>query len=623
MDKATRAVIQKATKNARSCLETEFREQLDGRYDIRAGRPLPAEPGAHLDADQRRIHSQLVATLEHLRLRGANEQDAVDTYVREAAFTTLNRLAALKMLEARALVKPCVSNGPASTGFKEFSGLAPGLQELPDKGYRLYLECLFDEIAVEVKVLFDRRDPAALLWPRDAALAELLAILNRPELAIAWAEDETIGWIYQYFNSSAEREAMRKQSSVPRNSRELAVRNQFFTPRYVVEFLTDNTLGRTWYEMRAGQTRLTDQCQYLVHEPDERFDPPRPPKDPRELRILDPACGSGHFLLYAFDLLLTIYEEAFGTGATADPPPADWPGLILARNLHGIDIDPRAAQIAALALWMRAQRALTDLGLGRAERPRIERTNIVVAEPMPGDSELLAEFLTTVDPRLQPLVSKAVDAMKLAGEAGSLLKIEADLEKALGGAMRAAMVPRAEIVGQTEDGRQIVQATLSMIASSEEDFWDQAQATLLASLAAYGAQAAGATGLRRRLFAQDAAEGFAFIALMHQTYDVVLMNPPFGAASKANKSYLSRAYPRTKNDLFAAFVERGIALLEPGAFLGALTSRTGFFLVSFQAWREEILLATAPPTVFADLGNGVLDDAMVEVAAFCLQKKDR
>lgn len=110
---------------------------------------------------------------------------------------------------------------------------------------------------------------------------------------------------------------------------------------------------------------------------------------------------------------------------------------------------------------------------------------------------------------------------------------------------------------------------------------------------------------------------------MHQTYDVVLMNPPFGAASKASKSYLSRAYPRTKNDLFAAFVERGIALLEPGAFLGALTSRTGFFLVSFQAWREEILLATAPPTVFADLGNGVLDDAMVEVAAFCLQKKDR
>ena len=113
--------------------------------------------------------------------------------------------------------------------------------QLPDHGYRLYLESLFDEIGQEVGILFDRRDPSSLLWPRRQALTDLLATLNAQELAGIWGEDETIGWVYQYFNSSEERKKMRDESQAPRNSRELAVRNQFFTPRYVVRFLVDNT----------------------------------------------------------------------------------------------------------------------------------------------------------------------------------------------------------------------------------------------------------------------------------------------------------------------------------------------------------------------------------------------
>jgi hypothetical protein len=98
------------------------------------------------------------------------------------------------------------------------------------------------------------------------------------------------------------------------------------------------------------------------------------------------------------------------------------------------------------------------------------------------------------------------------------------------------------------------------------------------------------------------------------------MNPPFGAASLAAKKEFERAYPRTKNDIYAAFVECGIGLLHPHGLLGAITSRTGFFLSSFQKWREEILLKEAPPVVFADLGHGVMDAAMVEAAAYCLEK---
>src|SRR4029453_19017692 len=103
----------------------------------------------------------------------------------------------------------------------------------------------------EVRVLFDRRDPVSLLWPRRQGLLDLLAILNATELTAVWGQDETIGWVYQYFNSDGERRQMRAESQAPRNSRELAVRNQFFTPRYVVQFLTDNTLGRLWLEMHG------------------------------------------------------------------------------------------------------------------------------------------------------------------------------------------------------------------------------------------------------------------------------------------------------------------------------------------------------------------------------------
>ena len=97
------------------------------------------------------------------------------------------------------------------------------------------------------------------------------------------------------------------------------------------------------------------------------------------------------------------------------------------------------------------------------------------------------------------------------------------------------------------------------------------------------------------------------------------MNPPFGAGSARAKKEFERAYPRTKNDVYAAFVERGIELLTSRGRLGAITSRTGFFLSSFQKWREEVLLKRAPPAVVADLGYGVLDSAMVETAAYCLE----
>jgi len=606
MDKDTRNAIERATQRARKLLEDDFASQLEGTFDVlRVGTVAP-KAGSHLSPRQVFQRDKIVAAIEHKRAAGMSTADAVADYLRDAAFTTLNRFVALKMLEARDLVQECITKGEQSAGYREFCGLAAGVALLPEStGYRLYIESLFDELSTEVKVLFDRRDPSSVLWPKRATFEQLLDVVNAAELARVWGEDETIGWVYQFFNGQDERKKMREESQAPRNSRELAVRNQFFTPRYVVQFLTDNTLGRIWYEMRGTKTALAAKCEYMVRKAGEEF-APRAKKDPRDLHVLDPACGSGHFLLYAFDLLLAIYEEAYadpespkseatGKALSEDYPSLDAlkravPRLVLAHNIHGVDIDPRCAQIAQLALWMRAQKAYRDFGIGRGERAQIRRSNIVVAEPLVADDQIAKEFVAKLgDAELGRVFTSLVESLSLAGDLGLLLRVE-------------QIVARQAKRGQTGD----------LFAPPEE--------RIRAAIDRFVREEASATNTRRRLFAEDAAHGVALLGVAEKKFDTVLMNPPFGDGSARAKKDFEKSYPRTKNDIYAAFVERGVELLHLSGRLGAITSRTGFFLTSFDTWREQILLGDAPPAVFADLGPGVLDGAMVETAAYCLER---
>jgi hypothetical protein len=638
MDKATRNAIERATQQARRLLDEDFSSQLEGTFDVLRTGIIAPKGGVHLSARQQFQRDKIVAAIEHKLAARTTAIEAVKDYVRDAAFTTLNRFVALKMLEARQLVQECITKGEQSSGYREFCGMAPGVALLSDAtGYRLYVECLFDEFSTEIRVLFDRRDSASVLWPKRQTFEALLNILNVPDLSGVWSDDETIGWVYQFFNSGEERKKMRNESPAPRNGRELAVRNQFFTPRYVVQFLVDNTLGRLWLEMHGGQTRIKEVCQFLVRSLDGAAQP-RPGKDPRDLRILDPACGSGHFLLYSFDLLLEIYEEAWSAAGPTPrsksterslredyPDLADLrraaPRLIVEHNLHGVDIDPRCAQIAALALWLRAQRAWKDLCVAASDRPRIQRTHIVVAEPMPGDAVLVDEFAARLDPPLlRDLFKKMVGESLLAGELGALLRIEDGIASELSRA-REQFVKQRQTSGFLPGLEPVAKpGALDLSGIDDDNFFHEAEARIVDALREFAETAPGSASVRRRLFAGDAAQGIALIDITRTRFDIVLMNPPFGAGSLVAKKEFEKGYPRTKNDVFAAFVERGIQLLQPRGLLGAITSRTGFFLSTFQKWREEVLLRDAPPVVFADLGYGVLDSAMVEVAAYCLEK---
>jgi hypothetical protein len=677
MDQDTRNKLQRATQQVRRILEQEFAEQLEGTFDVLPDGKILPEPGMHLDARQRLTRQKLVEAIEHIKAGGKSSQEAVDEYTREAAFTFLNRFVALRMLEARGMLQECVSKGDASSGFKEFCGLAPGLSSLDDGGYRLYLECLFDELSVEVKVLFDRRDTASLLWPRRGALTELLEILGQADLTGVWSEDETIGWVYQYFNSGEERKKMREDSSAPRNSRELAVRNQFFTPRYVVEFLTDNTLGSLWYEMRKGETSLVDECRYLVRRASEVFLDDdqellageseaaqqltqeelltktfyithRAKKDPRDLKILDPACGSGHFLLYAFELLIVIYQEAWhdsngpSSEVTGNCLSDDYhdlqqlmealPNLVIRHNLYGIDIDRRATQITALALWIRGQFTSPGIGASRSSRTRVAKSNIAFAEPMPGETSMLEEFVhqqfSTKPERklLGQLVKSVFEAMRPAGEVGSLLKIEVEIADAITAAREQWKKAPTQVqkvlfdLGHSE-GDLKKDSTYSIDGVTDESFWHHAERHIYDALKEYSESSAG-NSYQRKLFVEDASDCFGFVDICKQRFDVILMNPPFGDLTQVVLDYVSRRAPNCRRDILTAFIETGVFRLADRGRLGAITKREPLFTSSYEKWRLFNLYENGHLSLLADLGGGVLDNAMVETAAYVVSADD-
>lgn len=318
-------------------------------------------------------------------------------------------------------------------------------------------------------------------------------------------------------------------------------------------------------------------------------------------------------MLYCFDLLQTIYAEVYddpdlGPALQADYPDRAgfWqvvPKLILENNLYGIDIDLRACQIAVPALWLRAQRAWAEIGVKMKDRPRVKTIDIVCAEPMPGEYDLLGEFVRTLRPAvLGNMLRDVWEWMELAGEA--LASLPPAVQLTLFGPQPPEQLPLRL------DPREL----------HDDAFWADAEARVVEALRAYAQRATVEQKVSRGLFADDALQGMAFIDLLQKSFDVVLMNPPFGTASVRSKAYIQKAYPRTKNDLYAAFVERGLELLRSGGYLGAITSRTGFFLTTFQKWREETPLKEAQLIALADLGCGVLDTAMVETAAYVLEK---
>lgn len=645
-------IIERFVSAAKNLLMQNVTEMLQQWYGIWAdGHTIGVEQLPSQDTDIVHTARMLRDRLQHLMAAlpdtdtdADKERQAVGQLVAEQAFTQLNRFCALRMCEERDLIMESIRGGYESAGFMAYDSIAQSMGASRYERYRCYLLSVFDELSIELPAVFDRFSPFGLLFPDESTLMKLLELINDSQLSAwfdeqnavtvnFWKEDETLGWMFQDYNSLEERRKMREASSKPRNSREMAVRNQFFTPEYVVRFLTDNSLGRIWYEMTRGESRIgEEQCRYMIRRSGEPLEE-RKLKEPTEILSLDPTCGSMHFGLYLYEVYEYIYMDAWDHQPsllqkyrevhTRESFRREVPKLILENNIYGCEIDPRALQIAALSLWLRAQKSYSQMELDAAERPLITRSNLVLAEAMPGNKRLLKGLMDEFDKPMQRLLTTIWNKMKYVGEAGLLFKMEKeisdDIEYLRKNWSKVNQNRNANIFDSEERRAEIAAANEARteLRHHKDEFFEEIAERLQTALQELSSRLSEEEGYENALFSEDATRGFAFIELCQKRFDCIVMNPPFGEGSEHTSQYMNDNYPAWSKNLVCAFFDRMQEMLDDEGKLGAIFDRTVMIKSSYEAFRRRNLCGFI--TACADTGWGVLD-ASVETSTLVLNK---
>jgi Eco57I restriction-modification methylase len=677
---------------ARKLLETDLAAQLS-RLGIQAsGKATPLESmslSPEAEATRQRVEALLVrdSAAEGSAKRG------YDNVLRELTYTTLNRLVGLKAMEARQVLflVPPAGGTPEQT---EVLTPIPGqdrsryLRDVRAEGGSRYkydddaeeallrdgLQRAYRQINEEIRLLFDPDHEYACVWPTHATLVKLISSINDDLPIEAYQAPDLLGWVYQFFvgkaapgEAKSEKQRVRDDTNgTPRSSYELSVINQFYTPSWIVKVLVDNTLGRLWLQMHpdsvlqpqappplpAERNRGPITADYLVPRTGERIRYVRVNdagevqrfKRACDITLLDPACGTMHFGQYAFGLFLRMYleeiEHAGEEGWPAEPSvatAAEIPEAIVANNLFGIDIDPRAIQIASLSLMLTAKQAAIGLGISPTE-VQVKRTNLVVANAVAVGKEPLDALTSKLSaklgaPELQQRLFRVLwDNLQNVGELGSLVQVKEGVEtvlgawveaqakrKGLGKIVNSNALPLFEAGGIADDFnlQQVQQLVLERRALEEEALAIQ-QELLTAIEEVAGADASDPA---ERLFAEDTARGLKLLQVLARRFDVVVMNPPYGKFVNRDivRRFVTTTYNLTKNDIYSAFIDRATQLVENGGYVGALVSSTFTTNTTFEKLRTEILLKRNPLLLMLDLGVGILDDAMVQTAALVLK----
>lgn len=643
-------ILEKFVSSAKNLLMQNITELLQQYYGIWIdGHSISVEQLSNQDPDIVHTAKMLRERLKHLLAalpenQNDKERLAVGQLIAEQAFTQLNRFSALRMCEERGLILESIHGGYDSVGFQSFDAISQVIGMPQYDRYKWYLHSIFDELSIELPAVFDRFSPYGLIFPDESTLLKLLELINSTDLSEwydeqngttvnFWKEDETLGWMFQDYNSLEERRKMREESNKPRNSREMAVRNQFFTPEYIVRFLTDNSLGRIWYEMTKGQSLIGEkQCSYIVKKPDETLTE-RTIKEPTEIFSLDPTCGSMHFGLYLYEVYEFIYMDAWDNHPnllipfreihTRDTFHREVPRLILENNIYGCEIDPRALQIAALSLWLRAQRSYGEMGILPQDRPLIKKSNLVLAEAMPGNKKLLKGLMEELDKPMQNLIKKIWDKMQFVGEAGLLFKMEKEIEDEIdylkNNWTKVNQYRYATLFSSNEEKVKIEMENEArrILKENKEEFFKEITSRLKEALYQLSSKLSEEEGYENALFSDDATRGFAFIELCQKRFDCIVMNPPFGEGSENTSSYLDANYPAWCRNLVCAFFDRMQEMLTDKGKLGAIFDRTVMIKSSYEKFRKRNLCGFI--TNCADTGWGVLD-ANVETSTLVLNK---
>jgi len=615
-----RRAIHDLALDARSLLTREARELLEGTYGLYAdGRLDPPDklPQVQSDPETGETYRRLAQFLADEEDAGLPGPEAVEKLVKEVAFTHLNRLVAFKMMEARGLIRGTVDKGPDSNGFKFYLADPKHADDLAryergdaDTAYRHFLLWQSGQVAQEVRVLFDPDTLPSRLFPRPRALNDLLEMLNRHQLADAWHADETIGWIYQFFNEREKAEVFERlyRHKQKLRAQDIPAATQLFTPNWIVRFLVQNTLGRLWVQMHpdtwlVGTDPSTGSGQglldYLVPLEGEALSKPFRPV--RDITLLDPACGGMHFGLVAFDLFAAMYQEELDRAGEPGWPeilsvgdPAEIPAEIIKHNLFGIDIDLRAVQLSALALYLKAKSLNPET--------RIADSNLACADVRPLNGARLGTFLREAHftrPIYERLIRALWERLKDAHQVGSMLRLERELGELI--AQERAQYEKAPLfaglLGEFER------------EAAEEEFWQIISAQIIQGLDEFTRQQAQA-GMDQTFFTGEAVKGLRLLDVMLRDYDIVVTNPPYSGKRNLNDTvadYLKHEYPDAKGDLYAAFIQRCSEWVKESGRLGMITQQSFMFLSSYENLRANLRSMLAIETM-AHTGPRAFDE---------------
>jgi hypothetical protein len=560
----------------------------------------------------------------YLKLReeaGVGREAAVSEFVRESAYTWANRLFALRCMEARGIIDEVIlqkdAYGGRSLVHNRFGKKKPQACAGADDGLFAVLFEEFSQRAQELPVVFDPKSPAVVLRPSIAALKQAITLLSGSERARGqdaatdevFAAPDAFGWAYQYWNADEKDrvfEMVRTLKDTKIQGADIIPATQLYTEPYMVKFLVQNSLGALWMGMHP-ESKLCEHWEYYVKDADRA---PVRHKPVREITFLDPAQGSGHFHLEAFDLFYAMYaEEAALEGRTLAP--REICAAILNQNLYGIDIDGRSLQIATAALWMKAKEQATELEAAdlTSFHEHLMATNI----RLPKGKDHLEFFLHKhpEDAPLRPALELVFRGLEHADELGALLQIDELVD-----AVFRRLKDEADKTKGTAVQTRLFESTLLQgpLPMSVEDY-DKWRRDALNRLQAHFELEAQAAAPVQAFFSESAGKCLAFFDVLSRRYDVVAANPPYMGSNNMGptlrayvKDYVKKDAPGASRDLYGAFLVRGMSLCEPGGVMAFVTLESWCFKKAFSKLREKVVTSqTLESIVF--LGRHAFTDA--------------
>lgn len=514
------------------------------------------------------------------KLEEAIKQNGKDQVIERVAYTWFNRFCALRFMDVNRYTRISVVS-PAEGQFQPeilaeakmghidqemvpakarlqisdlLAGKAPS-HDAQGEAYRQLVVATCNAWHQSMPFLFERIDDyTELLMPEDLLSGNsILAYTREAMTPDACVDVEVIGCLYQFYISEKKDaifEGLKKNQKItPEN---IPAATQLFTPHWIVRYLVDNSLGRLWLLNRPS-SRLAGQMEYYI--------PPEKPEadflkinGPEDIKVCDPACGSGHMLTYAFDLLYAMYEEE-------GYDPADVPEKILTHNLYGIELDERAGELAAFALTMKA-RARHRRFFNKGIKP-----NICVLEKVSFSQEELDEYMSAVGRDLFTYgLRETLQQFSEADNFGSLIVPE------VASAVNVLTTLESKEMGGNLFLAETHQRVLKVLRMAD---------------------------------------------YLSPRYAVVVANPPYMGVKGMNSrlsTWAKENYPNSKSDLFAMFIERGFDLTPKYGYSAMVTMQSWMFLSSYEALRERILSDTSIECM-AHMANMVMGIAFGTAAA--------